>query len=48
MHRSIVPKLEFIAALLGEASAGGLVLEVVKQITELITGAASGSPQGHV
>jgi hypothetical protein len=39
----LVPKLEFLAALLGEASASGLLLEVMKQITELITGATSGS-----
>jgi hypothetical protein len=32
----LVPKFEFFAALVGEASIGGIALEVMKQITELI------------
>ena len=32
----LVPKFEFIAALVGEASAGGIALEMMKQITEAI------------
>jgi hypothetical protein len=33
----LVPKFEFIAALIGDASAGGLALEMTKQITEAIS-----------
>jgi hypothetical protein len=33
----LVPKFEFIAALVGEASAGGLALEMMKQITEAVS-----------
>ena len=32
----LVPKFEFFAALVGEASIGGIALEVMKQITELV------------
>jgi hypothetical protein len=32
----LVPKFEFIAALVGEASAGGIALEMMKQIAEAI------------
>lgn len=33
----LVPRFEFIAALVGEASAGGLALEMMKQLTEAIS-----------
>jgi len=38
----LAPKLEFVAALIGQASVGGLALEIIKQIGELI-GHAHGS-----
>ena len=35
MYVSLAQKVEWIAALIGEASAGGLAIEMMKKISEL-------------